>query len=66
MPWIWRRKLALRYPADEILRTLFAKIDGFLNSRSLIYASSDPEDFLAIPKEQFRNVLKMTKLFWDL
>lgn len=46
--------------------SFFSKIAGFLNSRSLIYASSDPEDFLALPKEQFRDVLKMAKLFWDL
>ncbi|XP_045026268.1 uncharacterized protein LOC116917407 [Daphnia magna] len=48
-------KKALRYPTDEMLRTLFAEIAGFLNSRPLTYASSDPEDFRPLTPNDFLN-----------
>ena len=35
-------KAGLRYPSDEMLRTLLAEIGGLLNSRPLTYASTDP------------------------
>jgi hypothetical protein len=38
-----------------MLRTLFAEIAGFLNSRPLTYASSDPEDFRPLTPNEFLN-----------
>ncbi|XP_032784829.2 uncharacterized protein LOC116922564 [Daphnia magna] len=48
-------KGALRYPTDEMLRTLLAEIAGFLNARPLTYASSDPADFRPLTPNDFLN-----------
>ena len=48
-------KAGLRYPTDEMMRTLLAEIAGFLNARPLTYASSDPEDFRPLTPNDFLN-----------
>jgi hypothetical protein len=48
-------KAGLRYPTDEMMRTLLSEIAGFLNARPLTYASSDPEDFRPLTPNDFLN-----------
>jgi hypothetical protein len=48
-------KAGLRYPLDEMKRTLLADIVGFLDARPLTYASSDLEDFRPLTPNDFLN-----------
>ena len=45
----------LRYPSDDMLRTLFFEVAGLLNTRPLTYVSSDPDDFRPITPNDFLN-----------
>ena len=38
---------------DEILLTVFAEVESFLNARSLTYVSSDPEDIESLNPNHF-------------
>jgi hypothetical protein len=49
-------KAGLRYPTDEMLRTLLKEVAGLLNSRPLTLASSDPEDFRPLTPKDFLNL----------
>lgn len=49
------QKGGLRFPTDEMLRTLLAAIASFLNARPLTYTSSDPEDFRPLTPNDFLN-----------
>ncbi|XP_045022777.1 uncharacterized protein LOC116935689 [Daphnia magna] len=49
-------KASLRYPTDEMLRTLLKEVSGQLNSRPLTLASNDPEDFRPITPRYFLNL----------
>jgi hypothetical protein len=44
-------KAGLKYPTDEMLRTLLKEVSGQLNSRPLTLASNYPEDFGPSPQE---------------
>ena len=48
-------KEGLRYPTDEMLRTLLAEIGGMLNARPLTYVSTDPSDFRPLTPNDFLN-----------
>lgn len=45
----------IRYPPEEILRTILYEVAGLLNSRPLTYTSSDPEDFRPLTPNDFLN-----------
>jgi hypothetical protein len=49
-------KAGLRYPTDEMLRTLLKEVAGMLNGRPLTLASNDPEDFRPITPKDFLNL----------
>ena len=49
-------KAGLRYPTDEMLRTLLKEVAGVLNMRPLTLASNDPEDFRPITPKDFLNL----------
>ena len=55
-------KEGLRYPTDEMLRTLFKEVSGLLNGRPLTLASSDPEDFRPLTPRDFLNLPPTTDL----
>ena len=46
---------ALRYPTDDVLRTVLYEVAGLLNSRPLYQASSDPLDSRALTPNDFLN-----------
>ena len=48
-------KKGLRYPTEEMLRTLLFEVAGLLNSRPLTYTSSDPEDLRSLTPEYDSN-----------
>lgn len=48
-------KAGLRYPTDEMLRTLLAEVGGMLNARPLTYTSTDPADFRPLTPNDFLN-----------
>jgi hypothetical protein len=48
-------KAGLRYPSDEMLRTLLAEVGGMLNARPLTYTSTDPADFRPLTPNDFLN-----------
>ena len=49
-------KKSLRYPTEEMLRTLLKEVSGLLNGRPLTLSSSDPEDFRPITPKDFLNL----------
>ena len=49
-------KAGLRYPTDEMLRTLLKEVAGLLNSRPLTLASNDPDDFRPLTPKDFLNL----------
>jgi len=48
-------KKRLRYPTEEMLRTLLFEVAGLLNSRPLTYTSSDPEDLRSLTPNYLLN-----------
>ena len=48
-------KKGLRYPTEEMLRTLLFEVAGLLNSRPLTYTSSDPEDLRPLTPNDILN-----------
>ena len=48
-------KKGLRYPTEEMLRTLLFEVAGLLNSRPLTYTSSDPEDLRSLTPNDLLN-----------
>ena len=52
----------LRYPSDDMLRTLFFEVAGLLNTRPLTYVSCDPDDFRPITPNDFLNRAPMADL----
>ena len=50
-----QEKKSLRYPSEDMLRTLLFEVAGLLNSRPLTYVSSDPKDLRAITPNDFLN-----------
>ena len=52
----------LRYPSDDMLRTLFFEVAGLLNTRPLTYVSCDPDDFRPITLNDFLNRAPMADL----
>ncbi|XP_057366747.1 uncharacterized protein LOC130687590 [Daphnia carinata] len=46
---------SLRYPSEDLLRTLLYEVAGLLNTRPLIYVSSDPADFRPLTPNDFLN-----------
>jgi hypothetical protein len=55
-------KAGLRYPTDEMLRTILKEVSGQLNSRPLTLASNDPEDFRPITPRDFLNLPQTSDL----
>ena len=45
----------LRYPTEDLLRTLLFEVAGLLNTRPLTYASLDPTDFRPLTPYDFLN-----------
>ncbi|XP_045023365.1 uncharacterized protein LOC123467557 [Daphnia magna] len=45
----------LRFPTDEMLRTLLSEVIGLLNTRPLTFASLNPEDFRPLTPNDFLN-----------
>ncbi|KAI9555042.1 hypothetical protein GHT06_020340 [Daphnia sinensis] len=46
---------SLRYPSEDLLRTLLYEVAGLLNTCPLTYASSDPADFRPLTPNDFLN-----------
>ncbi|XP_045032663.1 uncharacterized protein LOC123474519 [Daphnia magna] len=46
---------SLRYPSEDLLRTLLYEVAGLLNTRPLTYAISDPADFRPLTPNDFMN-----------
>lgn len=46
---------SLRYPSEDLLRTLLYEVAGLLNTRPLTYAISDPADFRPLTPNDFLN-----------
>ena len=53
-------KKGLRYPTEEMLRTLLLQVAGLLNSRPLTYTSSDPEDLRSLTPNDLLNRLPIS------
>ncbi len=50
-----QEKSSLRYPTEDLFRTLLYEVAGLLNTRPLTYASSDPADFRPLTPNDFLN-----------
>ena len=48
-------KGSIRFPTEDVLRTLLYEVAGLLNTRPLTYASSDPADFRPLTPNDFLN-----------
>ena len=47
---------------DEILLTVFAEVESFLNAQPLTYVSSDPEDSESLTPNYLNNFLRKTRV----
>ena len=50
-----QEKSSLRYPTEDLFRTLLYEVAGLLNTRPLTYVSSDPADFCPLTPNDFLN-----------